>query len=78
MKHKWDREKCIDGRRRTERGGIMWLEAGIYKLRGIMTGFERRRRRLCSVEQNAKHILLICSERNKSREGNLYVVNVSV
>jgi len=41
LKHQWGKGKCTEGLRRTERGGIVRLKAGIYKLRGIITGFER-------------------------------------
>jgi hypothetical protein len=49
--------------------GIIWLKAGIWKLRRFRRGFERGRCPLCLGEEDAKHILLKCSEREKSREG---------
>jgi hypothetical protein len=48
--------------------GIIRLKAGIWKLRGIGRGFERGRCPLCLGEEDAKHILLKCSETKKWRE----------
>jgi hypothetical protein len=48
--------------------GIIWLKAGIWKLRGIRRGFERGRCPLCLEKEDAKHILLKCPETKKWRE----------
>jgi hypothetical protein len=58
MKHEWGRERM----------GIIWWEAGIWKLRGIRKDFERGRCPLCLGEEDAKHILLKCPETKKWRE----------
>jgi hypothetical protein len=42
-------------------GNIKW-KAGIWKLRGIRRGFERGRFPLCLGEEDAKYIVLKCSE----------------
>jgi hypothetical protein len=68
MKHKWGKESYIDECTRKERMGIIWLKAGIWKLRGIRRGFERGRCPLCQGEKDAKHIWLKCSETKKRRE----------
>jgi hypothetical protein len=47
--------------------GIIWLKAGIWKLRGIRRGFEKGRCPLC-WEEDVKHILLRCNESKKWRE----------
>ena len=59
----------------TARGRIMWLKTGIWKLRRIVTGFERGRCPLCLAEENAKRMLFICSEMEENGEENLCVVN---
>jgi hypothetical protein len=41
MNYEWGKESCIDKCTRKERMGIIWLKAGIWKLRGIRRGFER-------------------------------------
>jgi hypothetical protein len=46
----------------------MCYKAGIWKLRGIRRGFERGRCPLCFGEEDAKHILLKCSETKMWRE----------
>jgi hypothetical protein len=43
MKHEWGKESYIDKFTRKERMGIIWLKAGIWKLRGFRRGFERGR-----------------------------------
>jgi hypothetical protein len=43
MRHEWGYESCIDESIRKERMGIIWLKAGIWKLRGIRRKFERGR-----------------------------------
>jgi hypothetical protein len=48
-----------------EKMGIIWLKAGIWKLRGIRRGFEKGKCPLCLGEKDAKHILLKCSETKK-------------
>jgi hypothetical protein len=44
---------------------IIWLKAGIWKLREIRRGFEKGRCPLCLGEEDAKHILLKCSGTKK-------------
>jgi hypothetical protein len=65
MKHEWGKESYIDKCKRNERMGIIWLKAGIWKLRGIRRGFERGRCPLCLGEGDAKHVLLKCSQTKK-------------
>jgi hypothetical protein len=48
--------------------GIIWLKAGIWKLSGISRCFERGRCPLCLGEEDAKQILLKCSETITWRE----------
>jgi hypothetical protein len=43
MKHEWGKERDIEKCTRKERMGIIWLKAGIWKLRGIRRDFERGR-----------------------------------
>jgi hypothetical protein len=47
MKHGWGKESYIDECTRKERMGIMWLKAGIRKLKGIKRGVDRGRCPLC-------------------------------
>jgi hypothetical protein len=47
---------------------MIWLKAGIWKLRGSRRGFEKGRCPLCWEEEDAKHILLGCKESKKWRE----------
>jgi hypothetical protein len=47
MKYERDKESYIDKCTRKERMGIIWLKAGIWKLRGIRRGFKRGRCPLC-------------------------------
>jgi hypothetical protein len=68
IKHDWGKESYIDKCTRKEGMGIIWLKAGIWKLRGIRRGFEKGRCPLCWEEKNAKHILLKCKESKKWRE----------
>jgi hypothetical protein len=68
MKYEWGKVSYIDKCTRKERMGIIWLNAGIWKLRGIRRRFERGRCPLCLGEEDAKHILLKCSETKKWRE----------
>jgi hypothetical protein len=68
MKYEWGKESCIDKCTRKERMGIIWLKAGIWKLRGIMRGFERRMCPLYLGEEDAKHMLLKCCETKKWTE----------
>jgi hypothetical protein len=52
--------------------GIIWLKAGIWKLRWIRGGgFERGRCPLCLGEEDAEHILVKCSETKKKWRGRL-------
>jgi hypothetical protein len=52
--------------------GIAWLKAVIWKLRRIKRRSERGRCPLCLREEDAKHILLKCSEMENWREEFLY------
>jgi hypothetical protein len=54
----WGKEGYIDKCTRKERIGMIWLKAGIWKLRGSRRGFEKGRCPLCWEEEDAKHILL--------------------
>jgi hypothetical protein len=67
VKYEWGKESFIDKCTRKERMGIIWLKAGIWKLRGIGRGFERKVP-LCLEEEDAKHILLKCPETKKCRK----------
>jgi hypothetical protein len=62
MKHEWGKESYIEKGTRKERMRIIWWKAGIWKLRGIRRGFKRRSCPLCLGEEDAKHIVLKCSE----------------
>jgi hypothetical protein len=62
MKYEWDKESYMDKCTRKERMRIIRLKAGIWKLRVIRRCFERGRCFLCLGEEDAKHILLKCSE----------------
>jgi hypothetical protein len=68
IKYEWGKVGYIDKCTRKERMEIIWLREGIWKLRGIRRGFERGRSPLCLEEENAKHILLKCSETKQWRE----------
>jgi hypothetical protein len=61
-------QSYIDKCTRKERMGIIWWKAGIWKLRGIMRGFERGRCPLCLGEEDAKRIILKCLETKTWRE----------
>jgi hypothetical protein len=52
------RRKCT----RNERIGVIWLKAGIWKLKGIRRGLEKGRCPLCWGEEDEKHILVNCKE----------------
>jgi hypothetical protein len=43
MKHEWGKESYINECTRKEKMGIIWLKAGIWKIRRIRSGFERGR-----------------------------------
>jgi hypothetical protein len=62
MKYEWGKESYIDKCTRKERKGIIWWKAGIWKLRGTRRGFKRGRCPLYLGKEDAKHILLKCSE----------------
>jgi hypothetical protein len=68
IKYEWGKECYIDKCTRKERIGIMWLKAGIWKLKGIRRGLEKGRCPLCWGEEDVKHILLKCKESKKWRE----------
>jgi hypothetical protein len=60
IKYEWGKESYINKCTRKERIGIIWLKAGIWKLRWIRRGLEKGRCPLCWGEEDAKHILLKC------------------
>jgi hypothetical protein len=64
VKCEWGKDKCT----RKERIGVIWLKAGIWKLKGIRRGLEKGRCPLCLGEEDEKHILLKCKESKKWRE----------
>jgi hypothetical protein len=64
--NEWGKE-CYIGTRK-ERIGVIWLKAGIWKLKGIRRGLEKGRCLLCSGEEDVKHILLKYKESKKWRE----------
>jgi hypothetical protein len=70
MKLEWGNESYTDKCTRKERMGIrvIWMKAGIWILRGIRRGFERGSCPLYLGEEDAKHLLLKCSETKKGRE----------
>jgi hypothetical protein len=69
IKRKWGKESYEDTNcTRNERMGIIWLKAGIWKLRGIRRGFARGRCPSCLGEEDAVHIALKCSETKEWRE----------
>jgi hypothetical protein len=47
IKYEWGKECYIDKCARKERIGIIWLIAGIWKLKGIRRGLEKGRCPLC-------------------------------
>jgi hypothetical protein len=62
LEHERSKESYIDECTRKERMGIIWLKAGIWKLREIRRGFDRGRCPMCLVEDSASHMLLNCPE----------------
>jgi hypothetical protein len=68
IKYEWGKESYIDKCTRKERIGIIWLKAGIWKLRRIRRGLEKGQCPLCWEEEDAKRILLKCRESKKWRE----------
>jgi hypothetical protein len=62
VKCEWGKEWYIDKYTRKERIGVIWLKAGIWKLKGIRRGLEKGRCPLCWGEEDEKHILLKCKE----------------
>jgi hypothetical protein len=68
MKYEWGKVSYIDKCKTKEILGIIWLKAGIWKLKGIRRGFEKGRCPLCLGEEDVKHTLLKCSETKKWRE----------
>jgi hypothetical protein len=57
------KENYTDECTRKERMWILWLQAGIWKLRGS----DRGRCLLCVGEEDAEHILIKCPEKKKWR-----------
>jgi hypothetical protein len=53
MKQEWAREKYIVCCTRNTRSGLAWFKTGIWKLRGMRKGFEKRRCPLCSEDEDA-------------------------
>jgi hypothetical protein len=74
IKRKWGKENYINECTRKERMGILLLNPGIWKLRGIRRGSDRGRCPLCLGEENTKHILMKCPKQT-SGEKNLYAIN---
>jgi hypothetical protein len=58
VKCEWGKEWYIDKRTRKERIGVIWLKAGIWKLKGIRRGLGKGRCPLFGGEDDEKHILL--------------------
>ena len=48
--------------------GTIWLERGIWRLRGIRRRLEEGRYLLCVIEKDSEHVLLKCWETNQWRE----------
>jgi hypothetical protein len=57
--------KCCS---RKERSGIAWLVAGIWQLKGVRRNADKGRCPLCFEKEDAKHILLECTETKYWRE----------
>jgi hypothetical protein len=53
---------------RNDRIGIVWFQAGIWKLRGMWKGLEIGSCPLCNGEEDAIHNLLKCPETRRLRE----------
>jgi hypothetical protein len=68
MKRELGKESYVDECTRKERMGIIWLKAGIWKLRGIRRGFGKGRCPNVLGEEDAKHIPLKCLETKKWSE----------
>jgi hypothetical protein len=47
--------------------GLVWMKAGVWKLRGIRRGLEKGTCPLCRGNEDAKHTLLRCPETKKWR-----------
>jgi hypothetical protein len=67
MKQKWGKEEYIKLCSRHERNGLVWMKAGVWKLRGIRRGWGKRTCPLCGGNEDVKHVLLSCSETKKGR-----------
>jgi hypothetical protein len=67
IKHKWGRVEKIEFSSINERNGLIWIKAGVWKLRGIRGGLEKRTCPLCMGNEDVKHILLICPETKKEK-----------
>jgi hypothetical protein len=64
----WGKKIYIECCSRKERGGIAWLIAGIWQLKGARRNTDKGRWPLCLEEEDAKHILLECKEIKYWRE----------
>jgi hypothetical protein len=64
--NQWAREQYISCCTRNERSGLAWFKTGIWKLRDMRKGSEKRCP-LCSEDEDAVHILLKYSETRKWR-----------
>jgi hypothetical protein len=73
IEHKWSREEYIEFCSRNERHGLVWIKAGVWKLRGIKRGLGKGTCPLCMEIEDVKRILLSCTETKKNAECNLRV-----
>jgi hypothetical protein len=74
MKQKWGREEYIELCYRNERNGLVWMKAGVWKLRGIRMGLKKGTCSQCRGNEVAKHILSSCPE-TENGECNLWIRN---
>jgi hypothetical protein len=56
MKHKLGTEEYIEFCSKNERNGLVWMKAGVRKLRGIRKGLEKGTCPLCRGNEDVKHI----------------------
>jgi hypothetical protein len=68
IRQKWGKGSYTDECIRKVRMGMLWLKAGIWKLRGSRRGSVREKCPLCLGEEDAKHRLIKCPETKKWRE----------
>jgi hypothetical protein len=65
IKQKCGREGYIEFGSRNERNGLVWMKAGVWKLRGIRRGWETGTCPLCRGSEDAKQRLVSCTEIKK-------------